>query len=281
MAVDRLIWKIILDFVTLCLLAFPLLAIQLWGTPYERGYFVDDESIRLPNKQESISEGLLAGVGFGFIVVAIILTEIIRDKRGSGIGEKFLNGSLIPGWIWESYVTIGVFTFGAACQQLVSNTTKYVIGRLRPHFYDVCRPEPNDSPLNLLGYIQDYNCTSGEAALIKEARLSFPSAHSSFAMYTAVFFIFYIQVKGKWRGSKLLRHAAQFSALLGAWYVGLSRVVEHKHHWSDVGAGFLIGATIAALVFIYVLKPKKYGLPGSWQDPPIPTNPLPRPALAR
>ncbi|XP_063830832.1 putative phosphatidate phosphatase [Ostrinia nubilalis] len=281
MAVDRLIWKIVLDFVTLLLVGFPLLAILLWGKPYERGYFEFDMSIRLPFKQESISEGLLAGVGFGLIVVAIIITEVIRDKRGSGIGEKFINGALVPGWVWESYVTIGVFTFGAACQQLVSNTSKYVIGRLRPHFYDVCLPVPNQSDQNVLGYIQNYTCTGNSTSLILEARLSFPSAHSSFAMYTAIFFIFYIQVKGRWRGSKLLRHLAQFAALLGAWYVGLSRVVEHKHHWSDVAAGFLIGAMFAALVFIYVLKPKKYGLPGSWQDPTMQANPLPRPALAR
>lgn len=51
--------------------AFPLLAILLWGEPYERGYFEDDETIRLPFKQESISEGLLAGLGFGVIVVTV------------------------------------------------------------------------------------------------------------------------------------------------------------------------------------------------------------------
>lgn len=63
--------------------------------------------------------------------------ELVRDKRGKGIGDKFVSGTLFPGWVWESYCAIGVFTFGAACQQLTVNSAKYVIGRLRPHFFDV------------------------------------------------------------------------------------------------------------------------------------------------
>ncbi|KAG6454859.1 hypothetical protein O3G_MSEX008895 [Manduca sexta] len=236
-------------------------------------------SLRLPYKEQSISEVLLGCLGFALIIVTVIATEIVRDRQGKGIGEKFLSGSLIPGWIWESYTTIGIFTFGAACQQLTSNIAKYVIGRLRPHFFAVCAPQPRITPAP--AYIQDYECTSGKSeAMLKDMRLSFPSAHSSFAMYCAIFFILYIQVKGKWRGSKLLRHGVQYAALMGAWYVGLSRVVEHMHHWSDVGVGFLIGAAYAALVFVFVLKPKKYGLPTAW-DQPAPQSALPRPALAR
>lgn len=282
MAVDKMIWKIVLDFLVLVCVSFPLLGLLLWAEPYHRGYFVDDLSLRLPFKEQTISEGLLAGIGFALIVVTVILSEIVRDRRGKGIGEKFLSGSLVPGWVWESYTTIGIFTFGAACQQLTSNSAKYVIGRLRPHFFDVCQPIPNaTSPLNSLGYIQDYTCIETDPALLKDMRLSFPSAHSSFAMYCAIFFIFYIQVKGKWRGSKLFRHGVQYAVFLSAWYVGMSRVVEHMHHWSDVAVGFIIGAVYAVLVFVYILKPKKYGPPSSWEQPVVPHSTLPRPVLAR
>lgn len=279
---DRIIWKIVLDFLILALAGFPLLALLLWGEPYQRGYFENDMSIRLPFKEQTISEGLLAGLGFGLIICTVIITEVVRDHQGKGIGEKFLSGKLIPGWIWESYSTIGIFTFGAGCQQLTSNLAKYVIGRLRPHFYDVCRPVPNaTSPMNSLDYIQDYTCAGSNESRLKDMRLSFPSAHSSFAMYCAIFFIFYVQVKGKWRGSKLLRHGVQYAVLIAAWYVGLSRVVEHMHHWSDVAAGFLIGATYAIIVFVFILKPKKYGIPQSWERDPVPHNTLPRPVLSR
>ncbi|KPJ03210.1 Putative phosphatidate phosphatase [Papilio xuthus] len=335
MAVDRLIWKIALDFFVLLCVAFPLLGFLLWAEPYHRGYFADDYSLRLPYKQQQISEGLLAGLGFAFIIVTVVITEFVRDKRGNSVGEKFVSGWLVPGWAWESYVTVGVYTFGAACQQLTVNAAKYVIGRLRPHFFDLCRPIPNSSsPLNELGYIQAYTCSGASAAQLKEMRLSFPSAHASFAMYTAVFFIvkgkwrgskllrhgcqfaaliaawyvglsrvvdhmhhwsdvtvgfivgfafgaiiFYIQVKGKWRGSKLLRHGCQFAALIAAWYVGLSRVVDHMHHWSDVTVGFIVGFAFGAIIFVYVLKPKKYGMPRSWETGP--PEMLPQPVMSR
>ncbi|XP_049877035.1 putative phosphatidate phosphatase [Pectinophora gossypiella] len=277
MAVDRLIWKIVLDFVILAGFGFALLAISLWAEPYHRGYFVSDQSIRLPYKEQTISEAVLALAGFALNVATIIAVEVVRDKRGKGGGEKFLSGSLIPGWLWESYRTIGIFTFGAACQQLTSNFAKPVIGRLRPHFYDVCRPVPTNTPEEF-EYVTNYTC-NGLSDLVKDARLSFPSAHSSFSMYSAIFFIFYLQTKCKWRGSKLLRHGVQYTVLLAAWYVGLSRVADHMHHWSDVAAGFAIGAVYAVLVFIFVLKPKKYGLPESWAE----NNQadLPRPVVAR
>ncbi|XP_063894118.1 putative phosphatidate phosphatase [Helicoverpa armigera] len=282
MAVDRLIWKIILDFFVLACASFPLLALILWVTPFQRGFFITDPSIRLPYKEQMISVGTLAGIGFAFMVATILIIEIVRDRQGKGIGEKFLSGCVVPGWVWESYHAIGVFTFGAACQQLTSDLAKYVIGRLRPHFYEVCNPSFNlNATANALGYIQVYTCTGTDDAKIKEARLSFPSSHASFAMYCAIFFVFYVQVKGKWRGSKLLRHGVQYAVVLGAWYVGLTRVVDHMHHWSDVAVGFLIGAVYACIVFVYVLKPKKYGLPVSWDEPQVPTNTLPRAVLAR
>lgn len=283
MAVDRLIWKIILDFIVLVCVSFPLLALMLWVEPYHRGYFANDTSIRLPYKEQTISVASLAGAGFALMVVTVLIVEFVRDKLGKGIGEKFLSGSVLPGWLWESYQTIGVFAFGASCQQLTSDLAKYVIGRLRPHFIEVCRPFPIlNSDLNSLGYIQDYICAENDNEKIKEARLSFPSSHASFSMYCAIFFIFYLQVKGKWRGSKLFRHGLQYAVLIGAWFVGLTRVQDHMHHWSDVTVGFLIGAIYACLVFIYVLKPKKYSsLPMTWEEPQVPTNTLPRAVLTR
>ncbi|CAB3242436.1 unnamed protein product [Arctia plantaginis] len=280
MAADRLFWKIVLDFIVLVCVAFPLLALLLWIEPYERGYFVDDLSLRLPYKEQQVSIGVLAGVGFAFMIATILVVEIVRDKQGKTAGEKFLGSTLVAGWIWESYNTIGVFVFGAACQQLTSDLAKPVIGRLRPHFFSVCAPLPLD---NEQLYIQQYQCTNNldNPALLRDMRLSFPSSHASFSMYCAVFFVLYIQVKGKWRGSKLLRHGMQFVVILAAWYVGLSRVVDHMHHWGDVAVGFAIGATYALLVFHFVLKPKKYSvLPTQWEDP-APTNILPRVGLPR
>ncbi|KAG8227351.1 hypothetical protein J437_LFUL003340 [Ladona fulva] len=97
-------------------------------------------------------------------------------------------GYKIPPWIWEAYKAIGVFGFGAACSQTTTDIGKYIIGRLRPHFFDVCRPDVNCSALaDPHTYIEDFTCLGTNPKLLKEVRLSFPSGHSSFSAYTMIY----------------------------------------------------------------------------------------------
>lgn len=56
---------------------------------------------------------------------------------------------------------------------------------------------------------------------------------------------FYIQSRFTWRGARLLRPLLQFTLLMMAFYTGLSRVSDHKHHPTDVLAGFVQGALVA------------------------------------
>ncbi|CAK1553059.1 unnamed protein product [Leptosia nina] len=278
MAEHNLTIKIVLDVAALFIVAFPILALILWAQPYERGYFPNDESISLPFKDQTISESLLAALGFALLVVTILIVEIIRNVKGKSVTDKTLCGFEIPGWVWETYVGIGVFSFGASCQQLLVTVAKYVIGRLRPHFFDVCKPTPLTTTAQ--GYVTRFTCAGADSAKLTDMRLSFPSAHASFAMYCAVFFILYIEVKARWRGSKLLRHVGQFVVLLAGFYVGLSRIVDHMHHSSDVAVGFVLGGVIALITFVYLYKPKKSGPRNSWLTEPS-TQPeiLPRPVL--
>ncbi|GAA6074701.1 phospholipid phosphatase 3 isoform X1, partial [Tachysurus ichikawai] len=56
---------------------------------------------------------------------------------------------------------------------------------------------------------------------------------------------FYLQSRFTWRGARLLRPLVQFTLLMMAFYTGLSRVSDHKHHPTDVLAGFVQGALVA------------------------------------
>uniref|UniRef100_S4RKE9 Phosphatidic acid phosphatase type 2/haloperoxidase domain-containing protein n=1 Tax=Petromyzon marinus TaxID=7757 RepID=S4RKE9_PETMA len=83
------------------------------------------------------------------------------------------------------YRTLGAFLFGCAVNQSLTDVAKFSVGRLRPHFLDVCKPDRalyNCSE----GYITRVVCT-GDPAVIAEARKSFFSGHASFAMYSMVF----------------------------------------------------------------------------------------------
>lgn len=93
---------------------------------------------------------------------------------------------------WIIYNEMVVFIFGALSSQLCTDIAKYSIGRLRPHFLDVCKPVNMDSLCPPLGYnhlyIENYSCSpDADPKMIRDARLSFMSGHSSFSAYTMVF----------------------------------------------------------------------------------------------
>lgn len=63
---------------------------------------------------------------------------------------------------------LGVFLFGCAISQSVTDIAKVSVGRMRPHFIDVCRPD--FSKINCSkGYITDYVCM-GDDSDVQEAR---------------------------------------------------------------------------------------------------------------
>ncbi|MEQ2209044.1 hypothetical protein XENOCAPTIV_023027, partial [Xenoophorus captivus] len=110
--------------------------------PYQRGFYCSDESIRFPRKEgETISDAVLCGVG---IVIGT--------------------------------VSIGVFLFGCAISQSFTDIAKVSVGRMRPHFLDVCRPD--FSTINCsLGYVTNYNCT-GDESEVQEARYVKTTMHA-------------------------------------------------------------------------------------------------------
>lgn len=56
---------------------------------------------------------------------------------------------------------------------------------------------------------------------------------------------FYLQSRFTWHGARLLRPLTQFTLVMMSFYTGLSRVSDHKHHPTDVLAGFIQGALVA------------------------------------
>ena len=60
----------------------------------------------------------------------------------------------------------------------------------------------------------------------------------------------------------LFKHVLQFVAILMGWFTGLSRVMDYKHHWSDVLAGDIIGTVVAVfcvrVIFSYSTPPPRF-----------------------
>ena len=109
------------------------------------------------------------------------------------------------------YRIIAYFAVGALFTTLTTELAKHRVGRLRPYFLYVCKPDLTDELcLDSNGYQKfvtfdetgtgTEHCTGtaeefGEhdyEKLIREARKSFLSGHSSFSFYCATFIIMYL-----------------------------------------------------------------------------------------
>ena len=57
MVAEISISRILCDFVILLVTAVPLLIFHEFVTPYKRGFFCDDESLRYPYRKSTVGEG--------------------------------------------------------------------------------------------------------------------------------------------------------------------------------------------------------------------------------
>jgi len=94
------------------------------------------------------------------IVGEWLTVHLNRTKPKSPFSRKFIT---------SVYKAVGTFLFGAAMSQSLTDIAKYSIGRLRPHFLDVCMPDWTKINCTAGGYIEDFTC-NGDAKMSNEAR---------------------------------------------------------------------------------------------------------------
>ncbi|CAK9155778.1 unnamed protein product [Ilex paraguariensis] len=131
---------------------------------------------------------------------------------------------------------------------VITDSIKDAVGRPRPNFFWRCFPNgiPAFNPLdgNVL-------CT-GEKRIIKEGYKSFPSGHTSWSFAGLGFLGWYLL--GKIQVFDRRGHAAKICIVilpyLFAALIGISRVDDYWHHWTDVFAGALIGSAVSTLCYL-------------------------------
>ena len=183
-----------IDVACIVLFGVGLILFSQIGKPYKRGFFCNDESIQKPYKDSTVPTATAAAVGFALSFVVIVITELyvkhqnnLNRISSSPVSSSFgCFSAKIPEVIKTILWVICADLFGAALNQFVTDVGKYSLGRLRPHFLDVCKPNWSkfnctDSRGNYI-FIVDDVCTVAEGTRkAKESRLSFPSGHSSFS----------------------------------------------------------------------------------------------------
>jgi len=252
--------RIITDAILLFLVWLPIPILYKYPYPVQRGFFCNDVSIRLPEKSGFIPASALYSVGCLLPTITIVLIEAYRifilEPRVFRSSERVkpqyqLLGKPVSPYLATLYIYLGYFYFGMALNVFITDLGKYSIGRLRPNFIDICKPDLsvlNCHEVNPYQYIDNVTCNNPDERKVRAARLSFPSGHQSFSAYTMIYLVLYLQARMIWpMGGLLTKHVLQFTALVLTIWTGFTRVADHKHHWSDVLAGFILGAVVATV----------------------------------
>jgi len=223
-------------------LALLWLFLKVYGSPHISGFYCFDKDISLPYKGSTVNSGLNGAISY---LTPIILSIFAHHSNLRRVDKKLVINN-----------TVIILFFGLLSQD-VTDLLKLAAGRLRPHFLDVCNVEygaDNTCDKSIVSqsiYIQNYSCKGNSILftdksemedMIPEARLSFPSGHSSMAFYGMVTSIF---ILNKTQGNQFILSVEQALCLLYCCFVGVTRVNDHKHHTDDVVAGALLGTLFA------------------------------------
>ncbi|XP_041358710.1 phospholipid phosphatase 1-like [Gigantopelta aegis] len=244
----RVYRKIAIDVVSVCVLAVPILVFITVMKPYHRGFFCDDESLMHPFKEDTIPTWLLGVIGLGLPIICVLTIEALLTKTNKGVilPKDVLSPKIRP-YLERCYDIIRVFIFGTAATQFLTEIGKFSVGRLRPHFFDVCKPNITKCT-STLGYVTDDVCEGTDIKKILHARLSFPSGHASISIFCMVYLMVYLQIRLKIQGADLAKAVLQVVAITLAIFTCLSRISDYKHHWGDVLGGALLGFAVCVLV---------------------------------
>lgn len=159
---------------------------------------------------------------------------------------------------------------------------KWLIGGLRPHFLDVCKPDlslASNAPgvkgagYNGAGFGGIYYtrqiCT-GDEKEINDSLESMPSGHTTAAFAGFVYLFLYLNAKLKVFSNyhpAMWKLVALMAPLLGACLIGGALTIDEYHNWYDVAAGAVIGTIMA-----FAAYRMSYAAIWDWRINHIPLN---------
>ncbi|CAM4762196.1 unnamed protein product [Rotaria magnacalcarata] len=235
--------------------------IYLLVKPVQRGFFCDDTSIQYPFRNDTIPMwllGIYGGVGPILIFFCVELWVVRPGCGGNNAKQRRID------FFKTIFHTIFLFALGIAVCFLITEVGKRTIGRLRPYYLTVC--DPIWANLNctktvhtasgffaIPQYITNHNCNPAASEHdLQEAKLSFPSGHSSYSTYAFIFLFVYFEARLVCRRIKFLKPFFQCICVAIAFFTCLSRVTDYKHHATDVIGGALIGFCVAVFAAVRV-----------------------------
>lgn len=118
---------------------------------------------------------------------------------------------------------------------LITEALKVTVARPRPNFFSYC------------GYNETTQKCNGKPKYQRDARLSFPSGHSSNSFSSGTWLSLFLS--STFRQNEIWWILLKFIPIAIATFVSATRIIDYMHHVSDVVGGALIGIGISVMIF--------------------------------
>lgn len=210
------------DTLAFLILASMLIYVYFFDTPHVRGFWCQDSSIGYPYQPVTVTLWQI------LLVTTVIPGGVISftEWRLCQMVNRSDNNPchvMINSWLKKFYFT-GLINLSCTI------FFKFITGRLRPHFIDLCQPDVVCSNTTLGDnhpdhFYQTYNCLNPNRRQVNQGRQSFYSGHASISLCAAVYLILYIQKKYPSRA--LIKFTIQFVILLVGFYPGVYHVMSY------------------------------------------------------
>lgn len=261
-------WRVGTDLVVLLFLAAMTVFLELGserGLYVNRGFFCNDESIRFPyTTHPAVPTWLLVLGCFLIPHFAILFGNLYEryNKMRPDCARKrvtlYRKTLAIPPWLLRALFHARWFIIGVLLTVVLTDIFKVTVGRLRPHFLSVCKPDfDRFNCTDRFGYevyVTDFECTGQDEHAIHDAHLSFPSGHASASTYSFVFLVLYLASVRTFYHRSALKLLLMFTSFSLAVLTSVSRVSDYRHHPTDVLAGMAIGTGVAVIIIYYFLS---------------------------
>ncbi|RXG52803.1 Phospholipid phosphatase 2 [Armadillidium vulgare] len=135
---EKLLISICTDVVLLLIVLAPVLILYIVGSPFQRGFFCNDVTIRYPYIP-SVLPGVIVVVLF--IIAPIFMVLLIEYLHVRKYSASLYRKEKMKKWLLSFFKFLKVFLFGLGLSMMTVVICKFTLGRLRPHFIDVCNPD--------------------------------------------------------------------------------------------------------------------------------------------
>lgn len=217
------------------LLILATIPLELYALPITHKFKLSNKYINYPMSSEHVPVGLLA-----IYSVLIPFVGIISCNFKNNGFRQF------------TAVAISGFLLNIGATMFITDVLKLLIGNFRPDFIARCIPKEG-LPKNEWLDVAD-SCTNPNWGVVVEGCKSTPSGHSALSFAGLLFLSLVLKQVYATRFPSYV----YFAPTLLAFYVAITRIIDHRHHYIDIISGSIIGSLIAYATYVFVVdKPTR------------------------